>query len=88
VIGTRVGGTPEALADGAAGVLIEPGQAGPLASALERLFHEPRLRGELGAVARKRVIERFSIEGMIAATEAAFLAAGGAAVRPTVAVAS
>jgi len=88
VIGTRVGGTPEALADGAAGVLIEPGQAGPLAGALERLFHEPRLRGELGTVARKRVIERFSVEGMIEATEAAFLAAGGPVARPTVAVAS
>jgi len=77
VIGTHVGGIPEALADGAAGVLIEPGKTGPLAAALERLFEEPRLRAELGTVARKRVLERFSLDRMVDVTEGALLTALG-----------
>lgn len=77
VIGTHVGGIPEALADGAAGILIEPGRAGPLAAALERLFEEARLRAKLGTVARTRVIERFSLDRMLDVTEGALLNALG-----------
>ncbi len=77
VIGTHVGGIPEALADGAAGVLIDAGRPGALAAALERLFEAPKLRAELGAVARRRVIDRFSLHGMLDTTEAAMLGALG-----------
>jgi len=77
VIGTHVGGIPEALADGAAGILIEAGRAGALAAALERLFEAPLLRAELGTVARKRVLDRFALDRMLDQTEAAMLGALG-----------
>jgi glycosyltransferase involved in cell wall biosynthesis len=78
VIATRVGGIPEALADGTAGVLIEPGRATVLASSLERLYRDPRLRAELALAARERVLRHFSVAAMMEATEAAFLEAAGA----------
>jgi glycosyltransferase involved in cell wall biosynthesis len=77
VIGTHVGAIPEVLADGAAGMLIEAGRSGPLAAALERLFEAPKLRSDLGTVARRRVIERYSLRHMLDATEAAMLGNSG-----------
>ena len=47
VVATRVGGTPEAVADGATGVLVPPGDPERLAEALLEL-------GRDGARARKR----------------------------------
>ena len=82
VVGTRVGGIPEALADGAAGVLVDAGRTRPLEAALDRLFEQPRLRGELGATARKRVVDTFSLDAMLDATERAFVEAGGAPAAP------
>jgi glycosyltransferase involved in cell wall biosynthesis len=78
ILATRVGGVPEALADGQAGILVDPGRPEPLIDGLDRLFREPRLRHELSSAARKRLVERFSIDAMLDKTEAAFLAAGGA----------
>lgn len=61
VISTRTGGIPELLGDGA-GLLVPPGDADALASAIDRLRKDPKLRSELGDKGRRRVEQEFSIE--------------------------
>ncbi len=59
VVGTRVGGTPELIADGVTGLLVERADPGGLARAIEKLLTDEALRRALGAEARRRVEERF-----------------------------
>jgi glycosyltransferase involved in cell wall biosynthesis len=69
VVATRVGGTPEALTDGATGLLIPPGDAGAIASAVSRLLDDRALACRLGRAARERITDQFSVERMVRATE-------------------
>ena len=55
VVGSRVGGIPDVVADGETGVLVPPGGAGALAEALERVLSDRPLAARLGAEARIRV---------------------------------
>lgn len=64
VVATNVGGTPEILRSGREGLLVPPGDHAALAEALELLLGDPGLRDRLGASARKRVQEFFSLQGM------------------------
>jgi glycosyltransferase involved in cell wall biosynthesis len=59
VIGTRVGGTPELIADGVTGLLVERADPDGLARAIEKLLTDEALRRALGAAGRRRVEERF-----------------------------
>jgi glycosyltransferase involved in cell wall biosynthesis len=59
-IATDVGGVGEALA-GDAGILVPPGSVTALIGAMQRLIAEPGLAAALGAAARQRVAERFSL---------------------------
>jgi glycosyltransferase involved in cell wall biosynthesis len=47
IVATAVGGVPEALARGAGGLLVEPGDADAAVEALERLQADPELRRRL-----------------------------------------
>ncbi|MFL1463413.1 glycosyltransferase family 4 protein [Roseococcus sp. DSY-14] len=49
VLGGRAGGTPEAIADGATGLLVEGDDAPAIAAALCRLLDDPALAARLGA---------------------------------------
>ncbi|RYE86958.1 MAG: glycosyltransferase family 1 protein [Hyphomicrobiales bacterium] len=61
VIGTRIGGIPELVADGETGALVEPGNAAMLAEALATLASlSPGARAGLGATARAWVAWEFS----------------------------
>jgi colanic acid/amylovoran biosynthesis glycosyltransferase len=60
-VATAVGGIPELVEDGVTGLLVLPGDARALAEALERLLRDPELRARLGAAARRRAEERFSV---------------------------
>ena len=51
VIGTRVGGIPDLVEDGANGLLVEPGDVEALARAIERLLGDRDLAGRLGRAA-------------------------------------
>ncbi len=62
VIGTRVGGIPELVADGETGIVVEPENPAELADALDRLAADPALRTELGRGGRERVATLFSAE--------------------------
>lgn len=60
-LATAVGGTPEVVEDGVTGLLVPPGDATAVASALDRLLQDTRSAACLGAAARRRIEERFSL---------------------------
>ncbi len=55
VVGSRVGGIPDVVADGESGLLVPPGDAGALAGALIRVLSDRRLAERLGAEARIQI---------------------------------
>ena len=65
VVASTVGGIPEAVADGADGRLVAPGDAAALAGALGALLNDSALRARLGDQARATVRERFSTEAAL-----------------------
>lgn len=62
VVGSRMGGIPELVADGETGLLFDAGDAESLASALSRLMDDPGLRRAMGKQARARAEEHFSLD--------------------------
>jgi glycosyltransferase involved in cell wall biosynthesis len=73
IVATRVGGTPEAIADGVTGLLVEPGDAAALAGAITRLLNDPALAERLGRAARQAIEDRYSVEKMVRATGQLYL---------------
>jgi glycosyltransferase involved in cell wall biosynthesis len=73
VVASAVGGVPAALADGAAGVLVPPGDPGALAAALARLLADPERRQTLRDAAGHRVRAHHEIDGHVAALERLWL---------------
>ena len=65
VVTTDVGGTPEAVIDGATGIVVAPGHGAAATAALERLAANPHWARELGSRARERQQERFGGEAMV-----------------------
>ncbi|MBN2491041.1 MAG: glycosyltransferase [Planctomycetes bacterium] len=65
VVATRVGGIPEAVADGEGGVLVPPRDPAALAEALADLCADPARRAALGQRGRAWVRERFSVDRMV-----------------------
>ena len=61
VVATRVGGVPELVRDGATGLLAPAGEAGALATALERILGDAELRQRMSQAARLRAVEQFSV---------------------------
>lgn len=66
VLVSRVGGMPEAVADGANGLLVPPHDPPALQAALARLLSDPALRARLGACARASVAERYASAAALA----------------------
>jgi glycosyltransferase involved in cell wall biosynthesis len=63
IVATDVGGVAEAL-DGC-GVLVRPAQPDAMARAILRLLADPDERRRLGAAARRRALERFTLSTMV-----------------------
>lgn len=61
VVATRVGAIPEALSDGAEGLLFDPGDIAALRGHLTRLIREPDTAAALGAAGRERLARDFSL---------------------------
>jgi len=80
VVATAVGGVPEALADGG-GRLVPSGDPTALAAAVLELCASEADRRAVGAAGRAAVERRFTLEGMVAATEAVYATAVPATAR-------
>ena len=61
VVATRVGGVPELVRDGETGLLAPAGDAAALADALAKMLGDASWRARLGAEARRRAEENFSV---------------------------
>ena len=68
VIASRVGGLPEVIGEGVAGILVEPGDPAAFAAALRRLAGHPAAARALGEAGVARVRARFTMQGMARAT--------------------
>jgi starch synthase len=60
VVGSRVGGIPEVVADGRTGLLVPPGDPDALAAALNALITDPGRAAALGRAGRERAVAEFS----------------------------
>ena len=69
VVATCVGGIPDAIEDEIDGFLIEPGDIDALADRIMRLIGDPGLRETFTARAKRKVVERFSPEKVLAQLE-------------------
>jgi len=72
IAATRVSAVPEVVADGATGLLVEPGDAPALAGALSALLDEPERARALGEAGRERARRRFSVARMAERTAALY----------------
>ena len=81
VVASRVGGIPEAVADGETGILVDVDAAGSdfeprdaqafarrLADAINALMGDPGRRAAFAEAGRRRVVEKFSWESVAAQT--------------------
>jgi glycosyltransferase involved in cell wall biosynthesis len=64
-VGTRTGGLPELIEDGASGLIVPPADAPALADGLCALLQDAGLRDRMGRAARRQVEERFSVEKVV-----------------------
>jgi glycosyltransferase involved in cell wall biosynthesis len=62
VVATRIGGSIEQVEDGVTGYLVEPGNAQSLATGIEKLLEDPRLRKEFGINSYLRFQKEFEFE--------------------------
>jgi alpha-maltose-1-phosphate synthase len=84
VVGSRLGGIPEVVADGETGLLVPPGEPAALADAINALVADPRRAAEMGLRGRARAEAEFGWAGIAAQTAALYaeLAANGFPGRP------
>ena len=68
VVGSRTGGIPEVVAEGETGLLVPPGEPGPLATALNALLRDPGLAQAMGQAGRKRAVAEFGWPAIAAQT--------------------
>lgn len=64
IVASRVGGVPEVLENGNAGILVEPDDGRAIANALWELYQKPEYGTALGMKARQIVIRNYSSEKM------------------------
>lgn len=61
VVASRLSGIPELVEDGVSGILVTPGDASAVASAIRQLADDPAMRARMGAAARARVVRDFDL---------------------------
>jgi glycosyltransferase involved in cell wall biosynthesis len=72
VVATRVGGTPEAVAEGQSGLLVEPGEPEQLARALLKVWSDVELAKQMGIAGHRRVEEHFDVRTMVSKYESLY----------------
>lgn len=69
VVASRIGGIPEVISKpGANGILVTPGDVGALVEETRRLLGDEKLRRAMGAAARERVLEEYTVDRMLERT--------------------
>jgi glycosyltransferase involved in cell wall biosynthesis len=63
VIATRAGGVPELICDGQDGILVPPSDSVSIAQALKAIATNPKTAGNLGELARRKVVNKYSADG-------------------------
>jgi hypothetical protein len=71
VIASRIGGLGEVIRHGENGLLVENDEAA-ISGAIRTLLDHPELARQIGAAARRTVIERFTVDRMVASTLEAY----------------
>jgi glycosyltransferase involved in cell wall biosynthesis len=71
VIASNIGGLPEVIRHGENGLLVE-NEEGAIAGAIRQLLDHPEQARQIGAAARRTIIERFTVERMVASTLEAY----------------
>ncbi|MDX6509105.1 MAG: hypothetical protein QOG81_857 [Gaiellaceae bacterium] len=72
VVATAVGGIKETVVDGETGLLVPPRDPEALAAAIRWVLEHPAEAGRLADEARRRAVERYSVERMIDETLALY----------------
>lgn len=72
VVASRVGGVPSAIVHGREGFLVAPGDVAEAAAHAEALIRDSALRATVGRAARQTVLNRFTLEQMVSATDDVF----------------
>jgi glycosyltransferase involved in cell wall biosynthesis len=83
IVATKAGGVPEIVEDGKEGILVPPGQVGPLADAIESLVRDRAKRSSLADASRSRG-ERHDIATAVSELERTYLELAAARPAPTV----
>ncbi len=65
-VASRTGGVPDIIEDGVTGILVPPGEAGPLAGSLRTLIFDSELRQRFAIAARTRAEQKFSLPTTVA----------------------
>jgi glycosyltransferase involved in cell wall biosynthesis len=71
-VGTAVGGVPEVVVDGETGFLVPPGDHTAMARRIVQLLKDPALRARMGAAGLARARAEFTVNQMVAGTEAVY----------------
>jgi glycosyltransferase involved in cell wall biosynthesis len=72
VVASRTGGIPEAIEHGSTGLLVPPQDEPALARAIVEVLGDADLGRRIGAAARERIVNDFSVERMVAKTLAVY----------------
>ena len=72
VVASRVGGIPEFVEDGKAGLLVPPKSPGELAEAIGRIWQDRELARRLGAYGRDQVVPRYPWDAVVGRLDALY----------------
>lgn len=68
VVATHAGGLSEVVEDGVTGFLVPPGDSQALAEAIIHLLRDKSLRKSMGEAGRRRVLDEFTVDRVLAQT--------------------
>lgn len=74
VVASSTGPGPEVIEDGVSGLLCDPHDPASIAKAVSKLLGDTALRKRLGAEARRRAVEQFSVDSLAERNEAFYRA--------------
>ncbi|MCB2194095.1 MAG: glycosyltransferase, partial [Deltaproteobacteria bacterium] len=69
VVAAKAGDVGQVVINEQTGLLVEPGEASALAAGVARVLDDPELAARLGQGGRELVLQRYSMEAMLDATE-------------------